>query len=219
MKSDSNRPKRIAFGAAIGVGVGLLVDSALLVPTSIYFLVFVWPVIVPPMLGLAVGALLGWVGWMPSASWRVSLFGSIVLWALCVWIPVKIRAWQFNTLAHREIPVFPGARLTRSYIEPYMADGGSEVHLEFCVGATTNEVLKFYQNELVHRGWTGFPKKTVGGIGPYDWYPFSKRGRYLSLYVSPDRSLDCSAGEGGIQIHCNVYNFIQRREFLPNGWP
>jgi hypothetical protein len=144
MKSDSNRPKRIAFGAAIGVGVGLLVDSVLLVPTSIYFLMAVWPVIVPPMLGLAVGALLGWVGWMPAVSWRVSLFGSIVLWALCVWIPAKTRAWQFDSLAHREIPAFTGARLAKSYIEPYMADGGSEVYLAFCVRANTNEVLKFY---------------------------------------------------------------------------
>ena len=131
MRSISNRSRRVAFGAVIGVGIGLLVDSVLLVPTSVYFLMAIWPVILPPVLGMGIGALLGWKGWMPCFSWPVSLLRGIALWVLCVWIPVKIRAWQFNSLAYREIPAYPGAKLIRSYIQPYMADGGSDVHLEF----------------------------------------------------------------------------------------
>lgn len=219
MRSISNRSRRVAFGAVIGVGIGLLVDSVLLVPTSVYFLMAIWPVILPPVLGMGIGALLGWKGWMPCFSWPVSLLRGIALWVLCVWIPVKIRAWQFNSLAYREIPAYPGAKLIRSYIQPYMADGGSDVHLEFCFGANTNEVLRFYQNEFVRRGWIEFPKKSAGNIEPYDWYPFSKRSRYLSLYICEGCSYDCSVGESFVQIRCNVYNFLQRRTFLPNGWP
>ena len=99
-----------------------------------------------------------------------------------------------------------------------MADGGSDVHLEFCVQANTNEVLQFYRDELVHRGWTAFAKKSVGGIEPEDLYPFSKNGRYLSLYICKGCSYECLDGSF-IQIHCSVYNFLQRKLFIPNGWP
>jgi hypothetical protein len=106
VKPVSSKSTRIAFGVAVGGGAGLLVDSVILVPTSIYSLMGIWPVVLPAVLGLGTGAFLGWKGWLPGFSWPFTLLGSIALWALCVWIPVKIRVWQFATLAYRENRLF-----------------------------------------------------------------------------------------------------------------
>ena len=220
MKFVSHRSRRIAFGVMVGVAMGLLVDSVVVVPTSIWFLTMIFPVVLPPLLGGILGLVLGWLGHIPAVSLKATLLATIPLWFLCIWAPVQVRVWQFRALADHQIPVFPGATLTSRIVQPWLADGGSSVYLEFCVKADTNEILKFYRSEFVQRGWKEFPKKSAGNIEPWDWYPFSKNGRYLSLYVAKGCSWpDYRPDDSFVQIHCSVYNFLQRKTSIPNGWP
>lgn len=151
------------LGAVLGAGCGFLFDSAIYVwlGAGIIWLVFAsfgLILIVPVWFGIRVGVKAAQKGMLPTASWIVIAAVAIVTWPAAIYIPVGVRTAHLHLLAVREIPTFPGAdKIYHSLIPIADEEIGPSITYVFRVEANEKEVVTFYRDELVRRGWKERP--------------------------------------------------------------
>ena len=110
-----------------------------------------------------------------------------------------IRTLHLQWIGSREIPLFPGAEKVDSYVRPFPAEGGLSIRFTLRTAAEVEEVVQFYESELIKRGWKKGPRNLrshhFGGT-PH-W--FEKSGSRMSIHLS-DRSLRYREGYNQVEV-------------------
>jgi hypothetical protein len=181
-----NRTKRRAFGVVLGIVVALLLDSILL-EMNLHLLLLRSPLGIlglPILLVLAVGVLIGlvmvgiavgfWAAekqWVPPVAWWVTVLVAVI-GSLSVWGPVAIRILHLYLIVPGEIPVYPAAEGVQTVVRPLALLGPANVEVTFRTKASYQEIVQFYQDELIRRGWKDGPtfSKMHFSCGTPHWF-------------------------------------------------
>ncbi|MBI2440326.1 MAG: hypothetical protein HYV35_03030 [Lentisphaerae bacterium] len=169
------KAKRICLGMAAGIAFGLLFDGILLVNSSGWLIAFIFPVVLPPLLGLIVGLVAGWKALMPSPSWYKVILIAIVSWPIAVLGPIKTQEWRFRRFAEG-LPAYHVADRRIQSLGVLGGDDPPSVRVAFeTKNVTIPQMVQFYRDHFVNSGWTELePQKEY----KQDiWYKF-RRGRY-----------------------------------------
>src|SRR6056297_634793 len=93
------KAKRIVFGIVVGLTLGLLFDGILLINSSGWMIAFLLPVALPPLLGAAIGFIVGWKGGVPAVRWYYSMLIAVLLWPTALLGPIMIQKLRFRHFA------------------------------------------------------------------------------------------------------------------------
>jgi len=202
--------RRGVLGAAIGVGVGILVVTLAVIVTTGWLLAF----IVPEVLALTTGATTGFViGWkLDRRRARLRRFWlwlaiATFSWPLCALVPLWAREVQIRWMIAREIPQHPACTLVERTITTFAFDNNPGYLLRFTCSESPGAMLKFYHEDLPKRGWEILP---VVKQNDYLVHQFRKPGRMLTVIswrgsYYPDRR-----ERNWVQLGCCLENFTYR---------
>lgn len=169
------KAKRICFGMSAGIALGLLFDGILLVNSSGWLIAFIFPVVLPPLLGLIVGVIVGWKGCVPGPSWYKIAMTAIVLWPVAVFGPIKAQEWKFRRFAE-DLPAYHVADRRIQSLGVLGGDDPPSVRVAFeTKNVTIPQMVEFYKDHFVNTDWKELePQKEYTKDV---WYKFRK-GRY-----------------------------------------
>ena len=178
----------LTLGVVLGIGVGLLLDSVLVVLGGIgtvwlTLLTFGLLMIGPIVLGGHLGSVLEKRGLLRHVRSWVIVLVAFVIWPVCVYAPVGLRTFQLRSLL-LEIPVYPNFSRLEKTVSLFGTDGGPPYAM---VSLRTRDdetkILQFYRTELTRRGW----KELQGIEGSLSWFEQLGRMTSISIQVSPDQ--------------------------------
>jgi hypothetical protein len=150
---EQNKIKRIVFGVAIGVAIGLLFDSILLLTTSAWMIVFILPLVVPVAVPAVFLGILGEKGRLPAVPWVFTALIILIFWPLCALGPVKIREAQFKAWFNQDVPVYAGSKMLSSKIQTMRSDSIPRMTVDFEFETDYSETIIFFRRELPQKGW------------------------------------------------------------------
>lgn len=180
--------ERLSLGVVLGSGVGLLLDSVLVVlgglgTVWLTVLTFGLLMIGPLVLGGHLGSVLDKrLLLRPIRSW-VFVLVALVIWPVCVYVPVGLRTLQLRSLL-LEIPVYPNFSRLEKAVSLFGTDGGPPYAvLSFETPDAEAKIIRFYRTELTRRGWA----ELRGFEGSLRWFEQSGRLTWISIRVNPDQ--------------------------------
>jgi hypothetical protein len=147
------------LGIILGISIGLLLDSILILlfrVTIIYFLVFsLGTVLIAPFfLGIRIGKGIVKAAKPRRLSLPVLGLVAILSWPAAVTLPWGVQFLWLRWTAHSKVPVPPAARTEGAKVT--FGDNentGDEVELSFTTPMEPSDIVAYYRNELVRRGW------------------------------------------------------------------
>ena len=158
-----------------GIALGLLFDGIMLINSSGWLIAFIFPVVLPPLLGLIVGLIAGWKGFMPGPSWYKIVLIAIILWPVSVLGPIKIQEWRFRCFAEG-LPAYHAADRRIQSLGVLGGDSPPSVRVAFeTKNVTIQQMVRFYRDHFVNSGWTEVEPRTE--YQQDIWYKFRK-GKY-----------------------------------------
>ncbi len=173
------KAKRILFGISAGMLLGLIFDGFLLVNSSGWLLAFLFPVVIPPLLGLAIGAVVGWKFLRLSPPWPLIVF-VVLLSPLGVIGPIKMQEARFRRFA-QAIPAYPESERSITQISVLGGDDPPRIGVQFRSTAEMEDMVAFYRDYLIEDGWT----KASSTANPHD-YQFFHKGHYTIEMIAFD---------------------------------
>lgn len=178
-ESKTEKAKRFVFGIAVGIAAVLLIDTVWLLAIPGWGgLWIIWTAPLHFIIGAVAGILLAWRRWMYKTAWWVTALFVILVWPLCIAAPIKIRSLQFSWIAAHVIPTYPGAERTQMTKKLYGGDNPPRVRIELRSYAPSQKIIRYYQEELVRRGWKELPPKVISDL---TYYRFEKSSRSLDI--------------------------------------
>jgi hypothetical protein len=150
---DKKRIQQVVFGSALGVGIGLLFDSLILLGTSAWLTVFIIPVLAPVILAAIIFGNLGRKGKLPIASWFFTCLIIIIIWPLCLFGPIWIREGGLRARFNQEVPIYAGSKIQSSSIEAFRSDTYPHVTVNFKAEVNYLDAIDFFRSELSDKGW------------------------------------------------------------------
>jgi hypothetical protein len=169
------KAKRICLGMSAGIAVGLLFDGIMLVNFSGWLIALIFPVVLPPLLGLIVGLIAGWKGFLPGPPWYKIALIAVVFWPAAVFGPIKTQEWRFRRFA-ASLPAYHVADRRIQSLGVLGGDDPPSVRVEFeTKNVTIPQMVQFYRDHFVNSGWAELePQKDYRQDV---WHNF-KKGRY-----------------------------------------
>lgn len=151
---EKKRVKQIIFGIVLGVAVGLLFDSLLLLATSAWLAVAILPVLLPVIIAASVFGILGMKGLLPALPWWCVLLVMLIGWPIAYQGPIWVVETHFRLIEYREIPMYYNTEKISTQIVAIRGDGGRWMSSKFkAKGTNYKEVAVFYKEELAKKGW------------------------------------------------------------------
>lgn len=161
MKPSSQRvPRRhLALGVILGVGLGLLVDSVLVLMLRyliVYYIVFSLGLIVilPIVKGIKLGIRFVRNRSPRELSWPALLLLACALWPTVIALPFGLRLVQLRLIAPAVVPAYP--RAERVSVRVRLGDlenSFDSVHFVFSTEADSTDVVDFFRDRLVGHNW------------------------------------------------------------------
>ena len=181
--------KPSTFGAGLGILVGFLVDGFLLTHGSGWLATYVFPMVVPPLIGAILGGVLGrGLRWAPKSRWPLAFL--VILWPVALWFPIQWQEMRFQRFGE-DLPVFPSAVREALEVSPIGWDDPPNVRVEFRAKADGEELNRFYRHHLIENGWQPMP--STEDIHQGQWF---QRARSTIHLIGFD-----SDGAGGEKYH------------------
>lgn len=146
------------FGMVLGVGAGLLVDSALILwggVSTLWLAILTLGIllIAPLVLCARAGIAAARRGWVRATGRARSILIAAVLWPACLVLPILLDGLAMRA-KYSEIPIYPRSTEMRRRVSIFGTDGGPPfVELSFRTQADEKNVQSFYRGEFVRRGW------------------------------------------------------------------
>ena len=173
------KAKRICFGIVAGLTLGLLFDGILLINSSGWLISFIFPVVLPPLLGLVVGILVGRKGLTPAPSWPVILLVAIVIGPIALFGPIKAQEWRFRHFVEG-LPAYNAAGHRIQSMSVLGGDDPPYIRVAFeAEHGTIMQMVQFYRDHFVNSGWT--EAEPQNAYLQDSWYKFQKGNYTLSI--------------------------------------
>ena len=188
---NKDRIIQTVFGVSLGVAVGLLFDSMLLLLTSGWLVVFIFPVVVPVIITAVYFGRLGWKGKFSKISWLRIVLVIIIGWPLCLLGPIWIREAGFRIRINVVTPKYPDSKILSTNIVAVAGDGSPWMGMKIKIHDNFQEIVDFYIRELTNRGWE-IEKRKIGvstrRASYNDAYMITakKSKQYLSISILKD---------------------------------
>lgn len=186
------------FGIIIGIAAAIFLCSTLLVFHTLWWL---WSPLFYciPFVCTAVGWFASRYKWVPNISWPISLCVALVLWPLCVILPIMTQSIRFDSIWKNEVPQYYMGKEVSYFKSLYVTDSRAGMGGQFQLqdGATSQELVEFYRNECELLGWKEKEKSTFqfSENSTMDSYVFEKKNRRLLIRV----------GDYGYTVQCDVF--------------
>ncbi len=205
---DKLKLRQTIFGIVLGIAVGLLIDSILLLASSAWLIVFIIPVVIPVIAGAAGFGILGKGGYLRVSSWLSILLVIVIAWPLCLLGPIWWKEAELKSGVSRELPVYAGSQKISTNVVPIGGDGKPWIGVDFSVKANYLEVMDFYRRELPKKGWKIKHDNFMGlsdNKGYHDGWMITanKSGRDLSVSVWDEVNKDSVSQEHSTIIRVN----------------
>ncbi len=159
--------RQFALGIVLGVAIGLLVDSTLVLlfgATIIYFVVFsLGAILIAPIwIGIRGGIALVRRAMPRDFSWPALSLIALLLWPTVTVLPFGVQILRLRAIAYSAVPAYPGAHLEDMKVKLGDKENvGDRVYLLFSATADTPDVVEYYRRELGRRGWEEGPKHFI----------------------------------------------------------
>lgn len=145
---------QIVVGIILGIAVGLLAVSVILLKYGGWMLVMVFPVIGPILLSTLVFGFLGWKGVLFKASRAAMLLMVVIGWPLCLLGPIAISRASLASEAGVQILAYPGSEKRSTRVVAIAGDGKPHVDMAYAAKAPYVLVVDHYLKEFPARDWT-----------------------------------------------------------------
>ena len=164
---------------SLGLPIGLLCDGILLINSSGWLVAFIFPVVLPPLIGLLIGLIVGWKGFTPAAPWYVTLLFAILVGPALLWGPIRLKEWEFRHFVGT-LPAYHNAERRIQNIGVLGGDDPPRVRVAFeAKDGTIPQMVKFYGDYFVGDHW--IPEQPQEEYTRDVWYNFRKGNYDISI--------------------------------------
>lgn len=195
--------QRAILGAAVGVGIGIVIVTLFVILTTAWMLLLGLPIAI--LFFAIVG---GFVGFRfgrdepPVARFGLLLVLAIALWPLCALGPLWAREFQIRHRIARDIPIHPASTLVKSEVRTYGFDDNPGYALEWRCSEPVDQAIAFYRKEFAAAGWTALPSVRRGD---YVYHQFRRSNALLTLVGFVSWHHESPVNE--VRLWCNLSNF------------
>ena len=178
-----------ALGIVVGLAIGLLIVSVLVVmyrSPILYFIVFSLGLIfiLPIAGGIKIGILFVRRIVRRDFSWLAIALFALFLWPTAIAVPFGVQILSVRRAAQNAVPTYPDSHLVETMVK--LGDGesnGDRVYIRFVTEADLSSVVNFYQTELALRGWEEGPPHFIESKHDDTPYWFKHKRTFESIHI------------------------------------
>ena len=187
------KARRSALGIVVGLTIGLLVLSELVVIIRLpimYFILFSFGLILilPIAVGIIIGILFVRKIVQRDFSWPAVALFALFLWPTAVALPFGVQIISVRNDANNAVPTYPGNHLVDTTVKlGDYENNGDRVYIRFVAEADLSDILKFYRTDLALRGWEEGPQHFIESKHdgtPY-WFNHKRTFEFIHIKVWP----------------------------------
>ena len=145
------------LGMVLGLALGVLVDSCLVIILS-PFIIFISPVLLaPPIIGIICGLVLSNIKNFPEISWPKIFLGGIVVLILAAMTPYFLSIAELHLYGATTIPTPKSSFSMVTKTNPLGSSwSGPSISHIFESDDTNKDIISFYSSNLMSNGWKQF---------------------------------------------------------------
>lgn len=183
----STKTKKILLGMTLGLAVALFFNGLVAVNSSSWMFYFL---IIPPLVGVVGGLIVGWLGFVPSIPWYATLVIALLLCPTALFGPIKVQEWRFKSFAEN-LPAYNDAKREIKSLDVHGGDSPPYISVEFRKrNIAAAEMVDFYRNHFSEAGWRELEPRVAAQStyyrfrkGNYDLDIVSYENRYGAICV------------------------------------